>query len=91
MVSSKIGFVIALALFGCTVGQPAKAGFWKGTPMDGMVEEMRSGCSEGSDPTACLKFKVMSLLDSIFNKETFQVSKSCLLATTHKRNYEHHV
>lgn len=41
--------------------------------MDGMVEEMRSGCAEGSDPTACIKYKVMSLLDSIFKKDTFQV------------------
>ncbi|CAH0721199.1 unnamed protein product, partial [Brenthis ino] len=65
---------IALALFGATLAQPPKEGFWKGTPMDGMVEEMRSGCMEGSDPTACIKYKVMSLLDSIFKKDTFQIS-----------------
>lgn len=65
--------VLALAL-GCVVAQPAKQEFWKGTPMDGLVEEMRSGCAEGSDPTACIKFKVMSLLDSIFKKDTFQVN-----------------
>lgn len=73
MVSSKV-LLLALALFGSAVAQPAKAGFWKGTPMDGMVEEMRSGCVEGSDPTACIKYKVMSLLDSIFKKDTFQVN-----------------
>lgn len=64
---------IALALFGSAVAVPAKAGFWKGTPMDSMVEEMRSGCVEGSDPAACIKYKVMSLLDSIFKKDSFQV------------------
>ncbi|XP_011567302.2 uncharacterized protein LOC105396991 isoform X2 [Plutella xylostella] len=74
MASNKVFCLVALAMFGCAVAQPAKAGFWKGTPMDGMVEEMRSGCTEGADPTACIKYKVMSLLDNIFNKESFQVS-----------------
>lgn len=73
MVSVKIVYILALALFGSAVAQPTKNTFWKGTPMDGMVEEMRSGCAEGSDPTACIKYKVMSLLDSIFKKDTFQV------------------
>lgn len=73
MVSSKVLF-IALALFGSAVAVPAKSGFWKGTPMDSMVEEMRSGCVEGSDPAACIKYKVMSLLDSIFKKDSFQVN-----------------
>lgn len=73
MVSSKVVYILAFALFGSAVAQPAKNTFWKGTPMDGMVEEMRSGCAEGSDPTACIKYKVMSLLDSIFKKDTFQV------------------
>lgn len=77
MVPSKVLF-IALALFGSAVANPAKAGFWKGTPMDGMVEEMRSGCAEGSDPAACIKYKVMSLLDSIFKKDSFQVFTSSL-------------
>ncbi|KAJ2941494.1 hypothetical protein O0L34_g14540 [Tuta absoluta] len=76
MVSSKVVYLVALALFGSAVAQPAKAGFWKDTPMDGMVEEMRSGCAEGSDPTACIKYKVMSLLDSIFKKDSFQLSDS---------------
>lgn len=74
MVSSKVVYLLALALFGSAAAQPAKDAFWKGTPMDSMVEEMRSGCAEGSDPTACIKYKVMSLLDSIFKKDTFQVS-----------------
>lgn len=74
MVSSKVVCLLALALFGSAAAQPAKDAFWKGTPMDGMVEEMRFGCAEGADPTACIKYKVMSLLDSIFKKDTFQVS-----------------
>lgn len=72
MVSSKV-VCLLVVMVGSAVAQPAKEAFWKGTPMDGMVEEMRSGCAEGSDPTACIKYKVMSLLDSIFKKDTFQV------------------
>lgn len=72
--ASKAVFLVALAMFGSVLAQPSKPGFWKGTPMDSMVEEMRSGCTEGADPTACIKYKVMSLLDSIFKKDTFQVS-----------------
>ncbi|KAI8423241.1 hypothetical protein MSG28_014271 [Choristoneura fumiferana] len=49
------------------MAQPAKEGFWKGTPMDGLVEDMRSGCAEGSDPTACIKFKI---------SETVEVTKN---------------
>ncbi|CAH2059290.1 unnamed protein product, partial [Iphiclides podalirius] len=74
MTSAKVVFLIALALFASAAAQPPKQGFWKGTPMDSMVEEMRSGCAEGSDPTACIKYKVMSLLDSIFKKDSFQIS-----------------
>ncbi|XP_026322994.1 uncharacterized protein LOC113232468 isoform X2 [Hyposmocoma kahamanoa] len=81
MVSSKIVYILALALFGSAVAQPTKNAFWKGTPMDGMVEEMRSGCAEGSDPTACIKYKVMSLLDSIFKKDTFQISETVEVTT----------
>ncbi|KAL4708496.1 hypothetical protein ACJJTC_014104 [Scirpophaga incertulas] len=76
MVSSKVVCLVALALFGSAMAQPSKHAFWKGTPMDGMVEEMRSGCAEGSDPAACIKYKVMSLLDSIFKKDTFQISEA---------------
>lgn len=80
MVTSKVVCLVALALFGSAVSQPAKEAFWKGTPMDGMVEEMRSGCVEGSDPAACIKYKVMSLLDTIFKKDTFQVNFVTILS-----------
>ncbi|XP_046973068.1 uncharacterized protein LOC124539764 isoform X2 [Vanessa cardui] len=73
MASIKV-VCLFVVLFGAAMGQPSKQSFWKGTSMDGMVEEMRSGCVEGSDPTACIKYKVMSLLDSIFKKDTFQIT-----------------
>ncbi|XP_026729383.1 uncharacterized protein LOC113495448 isoform X4 [Trichoplusia ni] len=63
MVSSKVVCLLALALFGSAAAQPAKDAFWKGTPMDGMVEEMRSGCAEGADPTACIKYKISDAVE----------------------------
>ncbi|XP_077287709.1 DUF1676 domain-containing protein Osi19 [Arctopsyche grandis] len=74
--SGKVMCILALAIFGSAIAQPAKPAFWKGTPMDGLVEEMRSGCSDGNDAIACMKFKVMSLLDTIFKKDSYQVSET---------------
>lgn len=71
--SAKVFCILALALFGSAVAQPAKTAFWKGTPMDSLVEEMRSGCAEGNDAISCMKYKVMSLLDTIFKKDSYQV------------------
>nr|XP_040229099.2 uncharacterized protein LOC120953334 [Anopheles coluzzii] len=51
-----------------------KPAFWKGTPMDGMVEEMRSLCSSENDSVACTKFKIMNFLDTVFKKDNFQIS-----------------
>lgn len=75
MASFKLCIVI-VALIGLAAANPAaKQSFWKGTPMDGMVEEMRSSCSDGNDALACMKFKVMNFLDSIFKKDSYQVLK----------------
>lgn len=71
--NGKVLCFMGLALLGVAAGQPAKPAFWKGTPMDSMVEEMRSGCSGGNDAIACMKFKVISLLDTIFRKDSYQV------------------
>lgn len=66
--------VLAVALVGLAGANPAnKPAFWKGTPMDGMVEEMRSMCSSDNDSGACLKYKIMSFLDTVFKKDNFQV------------------
>ena len=63
-----------VALVGLVAAGPAKPAFWKGTPMDGMVEEMRSMCNEESDPLSCVKFKMMNFFDMIFQRENFKVS-----------------
>ncbi|XP_044271485.1 uncharacterized protein LOC123015676 [Tribolium madens] len=53
---------------------PTKPAFWKGTSFDSSVEEMRSLCTE-DDPIACLKYKAISFLDSILQKDNFQISE----------------
>ncbi|XP_055586226.1 uncharacterized protein LOC129738922 [Uranotaenia lowii] len=67
--------ILAVALIGLSSASPAsKPAFWKGTPMDGMVEEMRSMCSSDNDSGACLKYKIMNFLDTIFKKDNFQLT-----------------
>ncbi|GAB0087569.1 uncharacterized protein DMENIID0001_018960 [Sergentomyia squamirostris] len=41
--------------------------------MENSVEQMRSSCDDDSDTLSCLKFKVMNFLDSIFQKDRFQI------------------
>jgi Protein of unknown function (DUF1676) len=52
---------------------PAKPAFWKGTPMNGLVEEMRASCNDESDSLACMKLKLMNFLDTVFKKDNFKV------------------
>lgn len=66
--------ILSVALVGLAAANPAsQPAFWKGTPMDGMVEEMRSMCSSDNDSGACLKYKIMNFLDTVFKKDNFQV------------------
>lgn len=68
--------LVIIAFVGVTVANPAiKSGFWKGTPLDGMIEEMRSNCDNGIDSLACIKVKVMNFIDTISKKDNYQVRK----------------
>lgn len=66
-------YIVLVSIIGLSVGNPQKPAFWKGTPMDSIVEEMRSNCDGGSDSLSCMKFKVASFLDTIFKKDNYQV------------------
>ncbi|XP_058811394.1 uncharacterized protein LOC131676291 [Topomyia yanbarensis] len=67
--------ILTVALVGLAGANPAsKPAFWKGTPMDGMVEEMRSLCSTDGDSGACLKYKIMDFLDTVFKKDNFKLT-----------------
>lgn len=68
-----IKFVVVVALMQVAVCNPAKPSFWKGTQLDSTVEEMRSNCATGSNAIACMKFKVVNFLDTIFQKDNFKV------------------
>lgn len=75
MASFKLLQIIGIALLlEVCASNPAKPAFWKGTPLDNMVEEMRSNCADGSDAISCMKFKVLNFLDTIFKKDTYQVN-----------------
>lgn len=63
----KICVVFALA--SATAASPAVND--KG--LAGTFEEMRSLCNN-EDPIACIKFKALNFLDSLFKKNSFQVS-----------------
>ncbi|KAG4068787.1 hypothetical protein HA402_002478 [Bradysia odoriphaga] len=68
-----IKFALIVGLVQLAVCNPAKPSFWKGTQLDSTVEEMRSNCATGSDAIACMKFKVVNFLDTIFQKDNFKL------------------
>lgn len=69
-------FVLCVALLSISSelvrSSPAQHGS-KPTSMDGMVEEMRSLCTEGNDNLSCMKFKVLNFIDTILKKDSFKV------------------
>lgn len=68
MASFKL-IVLIVAFAGLAAAVPTKTDF-----SSGLVEEMRSNCDDSSDSLACIKVRVMSFLDTIFKKDSFQVS-----------------
>lgn len=71
MFRSAIVCVVVLSTL--AYASPAKKAFWNGTPIDGMVEEMRSLCTEDNDSFSCMKYKVMNFLDTILQKDNYKV------------------
>lgn len=69
-----MAFKVCLAL--CFIvfvnASPLKPAFWKGSPLDSMVEKMRSSCEE-DDTLACFQYKAFSYLDTILQKDHFHV------------------
>ncbi|KAK9692582.1 Protein of unknown function (DUF1676) [Popillia japonica] len=63
----------AVAVMSMVSSTPSPTYFWKGTAFDSTVEEMRSMCNN-NDAIACLKFKTISFLDNIFQKDSFKLS-----------------
>lgn len=67
-------FVVIALSAGFVHSNPAKPAFWKGTPVDGLVEEMRSMCNDDNDSFSCMKLKVMNFLDTILKKDNYKIT-----------------
>lgn len=67
-------FVVIAVSTGFVHSSPAKPAFWKGTPVDGLVDEMRSLCNEENDSFACMKLKVMNFLDTVLKKDNYKIT-----------------
>ena len=70
---------LALLLIGVAIAQPIESmdagnSIWKDTPMDAVVREFRDECVQQSDSSACIKVKVLNLLDDVLQKDSFKVS-----------------
>lgn len=76
MFRSTVVCVVVLASLSLTYAIPAKTAFWNGTPIDGMVEEVRSLCIQNTDSASCLKLKIMNFLDTVLQKDKFKVKLS---------------
>lgn len=72
--SLVVCFVVIAVSAGFVHSNPAKPAFWKGTPVDGLVEEMRSMCNEENDSFSCMKLKVMNFLDTILKKDSYKLT-----------------
>ncbi|KAI4461714.1 hypothetical protein MML48_5g00002982 [Holotrichia oblita] len=73
MSMALIKICAAVAVISMVASTPSPTYFWKGTAFDSTVEEMRSMCNN-NDAIACLKFKTITFLDNIFQKDSFKLS-----------------
>lgn len=75
MTRSVLLCVVVIAVStGFVHSNPAKPAFWKGTPVDGLVAEMRSMCNDENDSFSCMKLKVMNFLDTIVKKDNYKIT-----------------
>lgn len=75
MTRSVLLCVVVIAVStGFVHSNPAKPAFWKGTPVDGLVDEMRSMCNDENDSFSCMKLKVMNFLDTIVKKDNYKIT-----------------
>lgn len=63
-----------VVMAGLVHSNPAKPAFWKGTPVDSFVEEMRSMCNDENDSFSCMKLKVMNFLDTVMKKDNYKIT-----------------
>jgi Protein of unknown function (DUF1676) len=68
-------FAVIAVSSGFVFANPTKPAFWKGTPVDGLVEEMRSMCNEENDSFSCMKLRVMNFLDTVLKKDSYKLTE----------------
>lgn len=66
--------IVLCSIIALAAAQPTKNEFWKGTSMDSIVDQTKIDCAQKNDEIACMKFKVLNLLDQIFRKDSFKVA-----------------
>lgn len=69
-------FLVCATILALAVAQPAKLEGWKNTNIESMIEQTKLECSQKNDEIACMKFKVLNLLDQISRKDNFKVSET---------------
>jgi hypothetical protein len=75
MTRSVLLCVVVIAVSaGFVCANPAKPEFWKGTPVDGLVAEMRSMCIDENDSLSCAKLKVMNFLNDLAKKDNYKIT-----------------
>lgn len=65
--------MITCLAFVCLIGAAAAGPQRAASPMDSIVNEMRSSCESGADSLACMKFKVAAFLDSVFKQDNYKL------------------
>ena len=66
-------FLILCSILALAAAQPAKLEVWKSASTESMLDQTKIECSQKNDEIACMKFKVLNLLDEIFRKDNFKV------------------
>lgn len=66
---------VCVIMIAVATASPAKPAFWKGTPVDGMVDEMRSLCNDENDSFSCMKLKVMNFIDTVLKKDNYKITE----------------
>lgn len=71
--------IVCASILALAAAQPAKLEGWKSTNIDAMVEQTKVECAQNNNDMACMKFKVLNLLDQIFRKDNFKVIKFLMI------------
>lgn len=60
-------------------GQIQNSNFWKNTPMDNIVTNLKMECSTQKDVISCMKYRILGLFEETLNKDSVKVSDSVQL------------